>query len=70
MYALLRALPTFRDAHIAGEIVYPDHAQRVPQGSIDQGFVHDLTSLIRRTASRAPRSGGFATSQPTTAQNE
>ena len=54
MYALPQVDPEFKDARLTGEIVYPDHAQRVPQGSIDQGFVHDLTTLIRRIAEPEP----------------
>ena len=54
MYALPRAMPEFRDARISGEIVYPDRVQRVPQGGIDQGFVRDLSALIRRVAAPEP----------------
>ena len=54
MYALPRARPEFRDARIAGEIIYPNRTRRVPQGGIDQGFVRDLGSLIRRIAAPEP----------------
>ena len=54
MYALPRAIPEFRDARIAGEIIYPNQTQRVPQGGIDQGFVRDRGSLIRRIAAPEP----------------
>ena len=54
MYALPRAMPEFRDARISGEIVYPDRVQRVPQGGIHQGFVRDLSALIRRVAAPEP----------------
>ena len=54
MYALPRAMPEFREARIAGEIVYPNQTQRVPQGGIDQGFVRDLSTLIRRVAAPEP----------------
>ena len=54
MYALPRARPEFRDARIAGEIVYPNRTQRVPQGGIDEGFVRDLGLLIRRIAAPEP----------------
>lgn len=54
MYALPRALPEFKDARIAGELIYNNRTQRVPQGGIDQGFVHDLGALIRRIASPEP----------------
>ena len=55
MYALPRAMPEFREARIAGEIVYPNQTQRVPQGGIDQGFVRDLSALIRRIAAPEPQ---------------
>ena len=50
MYALPKALPEYKNSRIAGEIVYRDRADRVPQGGIDQGFVRNLGSLIRRIA--------------------
>ena len=54
MYALPRALPEYRDTHFAGEIIYPAHTDRVPQGGIDQGFIRNLGSLIRRIADDKP----------------
>ena len=54
MYAIPRALPEYRNASIAGEIVYPSRVQRVPRGGVDQGFVQRLGSLIRRVAADKP----------------
>ena len=54
MYALPKALPEYRDFKFAGEIVYNDRTERVPQGGIDQGFVRNLGSLIRRIAAPEP----------------
>ena len=54
LYALPRALPEFRNAHIAGEIVYPDHAQHVPHGSINWDFSLNLSTIIRRIAGPEP----------------
>ena len=54
MYALPRAIPEFKNARIAGEIVYPNRVQRIPQGGIDQGFVRDLGALIRRIGAPEP----------------
>ena len=54
MYALPKAMPAYRDAKFSGEIVYNDHTRRVPQGGIDQGFVRNLGSLIRRIAAPEP----------------
>ena len=75
MYALPKAMPEYRDFKFAGEIVYPNQTQRVPQGGIDQGFVRDLSTLIRRVAAPEPppttasaSECRFATSQPTTAR--
>ena len=54
MYALPRAMPEYRDANLAGEIIYSDHTTIVPQGGIDQGFVRNLGALIRRIAAPEP----------------
>ena len=54
MYALPRALPEYRDTHLAGEIIYSDHTDRVPQGGIHEGFIRNLGSLIRRIADDKP----------------
>ena len=54
MYALPMALPEYRDFKFAGESVYNDRTERVPQGGIDQGFVRNLGSLIRRIAAPEP----------------
>ena len=48
IYALPRAMPEYRDAKLAGEIIYTDRTERVPQAVIDQGFVRRLVSLIQR----------------------
>ena len=47
-------MPEYRDANFAGEIVYNDHTHRVPQSGIDQGFIRNLGSLIRRIAAPEP----------------
>ena len=54
IYALPRALPEYRDTHLAGEIIYSDHTDRVPQGGIHEGFIRNLGSLIRRIADDKP----------------
>ena len=54
MYALPRAMPEYCDFKFAGKIVYNNRTERVPQGSIDQGFVQNLGSLIRRIAAPEP----------------
>ena len=54
MYALPRAAERYRNVQLAGNIVYPRRTVRVPQDSVDQGFVHNLGSLITRLASAVP----------------
>ena len=53
-YDMPRALPESRDFKFAGEIVDRNRTERVPQGGIDQGFVQNLGSLIRRIAAPEP----------------
>ena len=55
MYAMPKALPEYRHFKLAGEIVYNNRTERVPQGGIDQDFVQNLGSLIRRIAAPEPR---------------
>ena len=47
MYALPRALPQYRDARLAGEIIYPTRRVQVPKGSVHNQFIHDLGDLYR-----------------------
>ena len=54
MYALPRALEQYRDARISGEIHYPNRIQRVPQGGVNQEFIHRLITLIHRVAAPDP----------------
>ena len=54
MYAMPKALPEYRHFKLAGEIVYNNRTERVSQGGIDQGFVQNLGSLIRRIAAPEP----------------
>ena len=56
MYALPRALPQYRDARLAEEIVYPTRRVKVPRGSPHTGFIRDLGALIRRLAADRPAS--------------
>ena len=62
IYALPRAMPEYRDAKLAGEIIYSDRTNRVPQGGIDQRFIRNLGGLIRRIA--APRAPGARSQCP------
>ena len=53
-YALPLALPPYRDVRVRGEVVYPTHTVRIPQGAVSGQFVEDLGALIRRLASDEP----------------
>ena len=53
-YAIPRALPQYRLARLAGEVVYPTHTIRVPKGALPDQFIHNLGSLIRRLAADQP----------------
>ena len=53
-YAIPRALPQYRLARLAGEVVYPTHTVRVPRGALPNQFIHNLGSLIRRLAADQP----------------
>ena len=53
-YAMPRALPQYRLARLAGEVVYPTHTVRVPKGALPDQFIHNLVSLIRRLAADQP----------------
>ena len=74
MYALPRAMPQYKDAKLAGQIVYNDRTDRVPPCGIDQSFVRNLSELIRRIAAPdppssfpAPKNVDYATSPCRTA---
>ena len=54
MYAMPKTRSQFKDARIAGEIIYPTHIGRVPRGGVDQGFIHHMGALIRRAAGGKP----------------
>ena len=41
-------------AILAGEIIYTDRTERVPQAGIDQGFVRRLVALIQRLSAPDP----------------
>ena len=53
-HALPLALPQYRNAKIGGEVVYPDHTERVPRGTLPNQFIEEVGSLIRRLASDVP----------------
>ena len=73
IYALPRALQQYRDARIRSEVFYPTHTHLVGRGSLDQGFIRRLVTLIQRVAALtlppppARQSAVSATSRPATA---
>ena len=53
-YALVRALPQYRNVRASGEVVYPTHTVRVPPEAATSRFVEGLVALIRRLAGDTP----------------
>ena len=50
MYALPRALERYRGLALSGQVAYPDHVVDIPAAAVDEGFIRNLGSLIRRLA--------------------
>ena len=53
-YALPRVLERYKGLNIAGQVAYRDHVVEVPAETVDDRFVRELGSLIRRLASETP----------------
>ena len=53
-WALPKALPQYKHARLAGEVVYPNHIARVPKGALPSQFIDQLASTIRRIAAYTP----------------
>ena len=76
MYAVPRSLERYRGVEFKGHVIYPDGNVQIPASGLDERFIQNLTSLIRRLASEtpapgypAPRNAGGATSPRRTARN-
>ena len=54
MYAVPLAMPEHRGRVFDGAVVYDDHEIRIPAESVDQGFIDELASLVRRLSSDIP----------------
>ena len=54
LYAIPRALERYRAAKLRGQVTYRDHTVRIPRGGIDNGFIEDLGTLIRRVSAVTP----------------
>ena len=53
-YALVRAIPQYRNVRVSGEVVYPTHTVPIPPEAVTGQFVEDLSTLIRRLAADVP----------------
>ena len=54
MYAVPKALKQYGGMGFDGRVVYQDHEESVPASAVDQTFINNLGSLIRRLASSTP----------------
>lgn len=51
MYAVPKVLQQYRGINFDGKVVYNDHDVEIPASAIDDKFIANLTSLIKRLAS-------------------
>lgn len=54
MYAIPRALTSYKGMTLDGRVVYQDHEIDIPHSAIDVSFVETLSHLIRRVAAQIP----------------
>ena len=54
MYAVPRSLERYRGVEFQGHVIYPDGNVQIPASGLDQKFIQNLASLIRRLASETP----------------
>ena len=54
MYAIPKALTRYQGVSFDGRVVYKDHEVNIPASSIDETFISNISSLIRRIASETP----------------
>ena len=54
LYAVPRALERYRNAKLKGQVTYRDHTVRIPAEAIDDKFVQNLATLIRRLSADEP----------------
>ena len=50
LYAVPRALEPYRSLKMRGQVTYQDHTVRITPESVDEKFIQNLGSLIRRLA--------------------
>ncbi len=54
LYAIPKAIEWCRSAKLRGQVTYRDHTIRISAEAVDDQFVHNLGTLIRRTSSDEP----------------
>ena len=54
LYAVPRALERYRNVQLRGQATYRDHTVRIPADAVDDTFIENLGTLIRRLSGDAP----------------
>ena len=54
LYAIPRALEQYRNLELRGQATYLDHTVRIPAEAVDDQFIQNLGTLIRRLAADKP----------------
>ena len=54
LYAIPRALEPYRNLKLSGQVTYLDHTARIPAEAVDDQFIQNLGTLIRRLAADKP----------------
>ena len=54
LYAVPRALERYRNTELRGQVTYLDHTTRIPMDAVDDAFIGNLGSLIRRLSADEP----------------
>ena len=54
LYAIPRALERYRNSQAQGQATYLDHTVRIPAEAVDDQFIQNLGTLIRRLAADKP----------------
>ena len=54
LYAIPRALEQYQSLKLRGQATYLDHTVRIPAEAVDDQFIQNLGTLIRRLAADKP----------------
>ena len=54
MYAVPRAIPQYQGRVFDGEVVYEDHAVRIPASAVEGQFLDELVAVIHRLSADTP----------------